>query len=97
MHPASTISLQKRMGKNHDAKVIMWKKDLETNIVSLKLMKEIREHQLPCFEADDMVIERSVDVSESSVNNQTCPRFFHTGALRQITDALSALEHNSRM
>ena len=42
----STIGLQKRMGKDHDAKVMTWKKDLETNIRPLKLMKEIREHQL---------------------------------------------------
>ena len=53
------------MGKGYNAKVIMWKKDLETNVLPLKLMKEIRERQLPCFEADDMVIERSVDVSET--------------------------------
>ena len=96
MHPASTIGLQKRMGKDHDAKVIMWKKGLETDIHPLKLMEEIREHHLPKFEADDMVIERSVDMSESSVNSETCPPYFDAEALRFITNVLNVSSVNLR-
>ena len=96
MHPASTIGLQKRMGKDHDAKVIMWKKGFETDIRPLKLMEEIRERHLPKFEADDMVIERSVDMSESSVNSETCPRYFDAEALRFITNVLNVSECKSQ-
>lgn len=96
MHPESTIGLQKRMGKDHDAKVIMWKKDLETDILPLKLMEEIRERQLPSFQANDMVLERSVDVSETSVNNKTYPRYFDAEALKLITNVLHATECKSQ-
>ncbi|CAB4044252.1 Hypothetical predicted protein [Paramuricea clavata] len=96
MHPESAIGLQKRMGKDHDAKVLTWKKDLETDILPLKLMEEIRERQIPCFQADDMVIERSVDLSETSVNNKTCPRYFDAEALKLITNVLNAAECKSQ-
>ncbi|CAB3984066.1 Hypothetical predicted protein [Paramuricea clavata] len=58
-------------------------------------MEEIRERQIPCFQAD-MVIERSVDLSKTSVNNKTCPLYFDAEALKLITNVLNAAECKSQ-
>ena len=68
------INLQKKMGVNSDAKVQMWKRNLEENRGSLKLMEEIKKNQLPDLQHSDMVLGRTVYMKQDTIS-ETCMRF----------------------
>ena len=61
------IALQQKMGENFDYKAIVWRKCIETNKCTEKLLLEVKEKQVPDREEDDMDIAIEVDASEATL------------------------------
>lgn len=56
------VNAQREMGKDHDAKVQVWKKKVQENESACLLLQEIISKQLPQLAEDDMEVERTVDL-----------------------------------
>ena len=67
MSPQRMVSLQRAMGKDHDAKLQMWKREVQENESACKLLQEVVSKQLPQLAEDDMELNRTVDLSEESL------------------------------
>ena len=55
------------MAENHDSKVQVWKKEVETNEAACKLIKEIMLKQLHQIKKDEMELIRTVDMEGGSL------------------------------
>lgn len=45
MSASMTVALQRKMGANYDSKVLAWKKEIERNKASIRLLEEIKRDQ----------------------------------------------------
>lgn len=45
MSASMTVALQRKMGANYDSKVLAWKKEIEKNKASIRLLEEIKRDQ----------------------------------------------------
>ena len=96
MSPQRMVNLQREMGKDHDAKLQMWKREVQENESACKLLQEVVSKQLPQLAEDDMELNRTVDLSEESLQQY---RFYNTDVLsycltliKPIKDQLSECE-----
>jgi hypothetical protein len=55
------------MGKEHDAKLQVWKREVEQNESACMLLQEIISKQLPKLAEDDMDLNRMVDMKEETL------------------------------
>jgi hypothetical protein len=54
MSPDSIVGMEKKMGENCEAKLKVWKKDIEKNTPSMLLLNEVKEKQIGLHKEDDM-------------------------------------------
>ena len=63
MSPRRMVNHQREMGQDHDAKLQMWKREVQENESACKLLQEVVSKQLPQL----AVLNRTVDLSEESL------------------------------
>ena len=78
MSPQRMVNLQRKMGRDHDAKLQMWKREVKENESACKLLQEVVSKQLPQLAEDDMELNRTVDLSEESLQQY---RFYNKDVL----------------
>ena len=61
MSPDMVISMHHKMGENFDHKVHLWKKTIEENLTSRKLIEEIKVQQIQDLQSDDMEIDVNLE------------------------------------
>jgi hypothetical protein len=91
MAPNSTVNLLRKMGKGYDSQMLKWKKTIEVNRIGLKLLKEIKDVQLPEYQEDDMEIERIVNINEAIVK-QVCSKY-EEPVVMHITELLTSINN----
>lgn len=68
MSPDSMIRAQRKMGKQLEGKVKVWKKAIEENKAALLLCEEIEKKQIPFRDCDDMEIAvTDLDLAEENL------------------------------
>lgn len=67
MSPDSTVHFQRKMGENHDSKILLWKKTSEQSLSALKMLDAIKINQVPTLENDDMEIKRDISLDEETI------------------------------
>ncbi len=67
MSPQRMVNLQRNMEKEHDAKLQVWKREVEQNESACMLLQEIISKQLPKLAEDDMDLNRMVDMKEETL------------------------------
>ena len=66
MSPQKMVNAQREMGKDHDAKLHLWKKKVQQNESACLLLQEMLTKQLLELAEDDMEVNRTVDIKEES-------------------------------
>ena len=89
MSPQQMVHLQRVMGKDHDAKVQMWKKKLEENESACLFLQEVIKKQFPPLSDDDMDLVRIADFQENSVNNY---RFYSENVMKVCLSEISSTQ-----
>ena len=67
MSPQQMVHLQRAMGKDHDAKILMWRKRVEENESACLLLQEVTAKQFPPLGDDDMDVVRIADLQANSI------------------------------
>ena len=63
------VNLQKKMGESCEAKVKVWKKEIERNEGCRRLLSEVKAKQCKCTVADDdMAVDAEIDFEEETIN-----------------------------
>ena len=86
MSPQQMVHLQRVMGKDHDAKVQMWKNNLEKNESACLFLQEVMKKQFPPLSDDDMDLVRFADFQENSVKNY---RFYSKNLMKICLSEIS--------
>jgi hypothetical protein len=68
MSPQQMVHLQRVIGKDHYAKALVWKKELQSNLAACSLLQEVIDKQFPPLAEDDMVVERVADLHIDTYN-----------------------------
>lgn len=64
MPPQSAVNLQRQMGANFNAKVLIWKKSIEQTVAALNMLDAVVE-QVPARGHDDMEITIEIHFDET--------------------------------
>ena len=67
MSPDSTVHFQRKMGENHESKILLWKKTSEQSLSALNMLEAIKTNQVPPLEKDDMEITRDISLDEETI------------------------------
>ena len=88
MSPQTMVNLQTDMGKEHDAKLQVWKREVEQNESALMLLQEIISKQLLQLADDDMDLNRLVDMKEETLQPYT---FYNKGTFNYCLSVIKTI------
>ena len=89
MSPQQMVHLQGVMGKDHDAKVQMWKNNLAKNESACLFLQEVIKKQFPPLSDDDMDLVRLAVFQENSVKNY---RFYRKSVMKVCLSEISSTQ-----
>ena len=78
MSPQSAVNLQRQMGENYNAKVLIWKKSIEQTVAALNMLEAVKVEQVPARGHDDMEITVEIHFDETTVRNNRQVQFDDT-------------------
>ena len=91
MSPQRMVNLQRDMRKEHDAKLQVWKREVEQNESSRMLLQEIISKQLLQLADDDIDLNRLVDMKEETLQPYT---FYNKGTFNYCFSVIKTImEH----
>ena len=67
MSPDSIVGMEKRMGEHCEAKLNVWKKNIEKVVACQQLLMEVREKQVGLCEPNDMQLDLVIDFTEDNI------------------------------
>ena len=67
MSPDSTMHFQRKLGENHESKILFWKKTSEQTLSALNMLEAMKTNQVPVLEKDDMEITTTINLDEQIV------------------------------
>ena len=68
MSPDSTVDFQRKLGANHESKILFWRKTSEEILLALNMLQAIKANQVPVLRHDDMDITTTIDLDEHVIN-----------------------------
>ena len=89
MSPQQMVLLQRAMGKDHDAKILMWRKRVEENESACLLLQEVTAKQFPSLGDDDMDVVRIADLQPNSIHHY---RFYSEKVMEVCLSEISSIQ-----
>lgn len=89
MSPQQMVLLQRAMGKDHDAKILMWRKRVEENESACLLLQEVTAKQFPSLGDDDMDVVRIADLQPNSIHHY---RFYSEKVMKVCLSEISSIQ-----
>lgn len=75
MSPQSVVNFQRQMGENFDAKVLLWKTNIEKNIGALRLLNSVQAEQVPVTGVGEQEMEFIVNIDFDETTLRSYPDF----------------------